>query len=73
MSKGEPMEQSTTFLISFTQSIFSHNVVELVTTWSGKSMGRNSNWVEDPFVISQNKFILKVGRMFLCNERYEYH
>ena len=24
-------------------------------------------------VISQNKFILKVGRIFLCNERYEYH
>ena len=24
-------------------------------------------------VISQNKFILIVGRIFLCIERYEYH
>ena len=26
------------------------NVVELVIAWSGKSIGRNSNWAGDPFL-----------------------
>ena len=38
-------------ILSFSPIIkFFQNVVELVIAWSGKSMGTNSNWAEDPFL-----------------------
>ena len=50
MSKGEPINPQPSIL-SFSPIIkFYQNVVELVIAWSGKSMGRNLNCEEDPFL-----------------------
>ena len=38
-------------ILSFSTILkFCQNVVELVIKWSGKRMGTNSNWEEDPFL-----------------------
>ena len=51
MSVGEPIKQSTTFLVSFTQSFNSaRNWLKQLLHEDGKSMGMNFEFGENPFL-----------------------
>ena len=63
--------------LSFSPIIyFCQNVVELVITWNGKSMGKNSNWVETHFWKTCSDFLGKENaqkRMPCCHAYTVFH